>query len=239
MNERLNKIALRLQYRGDNGYGQHSWTFITDEPYLRGIACDNLLIFTKGKNIANAASHTLRSIRRTACRMTKPEYRAAVDKDVLEAIDALPDTHISRDEVIARMKKVAADFAERLGYDILTAGEDRQKGIWGEALTYYLERHRGSCTEELKWTSDTKPGSVTFRFRFATPSISIRTYEDGGRRSSMAVVEVDQPYDCIEKRNHGDWAVTETMTCNCWNMRSHALIRDIIAALEKADVLKR
>ena len=89
MKERLKKIASHLHYRGDNGYGSHAWDFIVESPYLAGLGCENLLVFTKSKNVANAAAHTLRVVRNEARRQAKPEYRKTVDRDVLAAFDEL------------------------------------------------------------------------------------------------------------------------------------------------------
>lgn len=85
---------------------------------------------------------------------------------------------MERDEFVKAIQELGAKFAEWFGCDVMSIGEDRQKGIWGETMTRFLEEKHGACTEEIKWTKENEQEGyqteVEFRFRFANPCLSIR-----------------------------------------------------------------
>lgn len=233
-NTRHQKIAIHLKYRGDNGYGSHSWDFRAESPALAEIGCDNLLVFTRSKNIGNAAAYTFRVIMDTAKSIGKGTRDESFVEKVLAAIDGLPEMHITRDEMIRRAKDVAGRFARELDCPDLEAGEDRQKGIWGEEATRQLEKEYGPCTEQLTWTSRKNGNRVGFRFRFANPVIWIDL-----KNGVYASVEIGRQYDAETKTHHGDWGVSEVMTLNCWDIRRYRLADRIIKALVEANIIRR
>lgn len=81
-----------------------------------------------------------------------------------------------RKAVIKTLQSVANALAERYGFSTMEVGEDRDKGIWGEKFTEYLEERHGECTEKIHWYKDEeskRDAYVEFRFRFASPLISV------------------------------------------------------------------
>lgn len=91
---------------------------------------------------------------------------------------------MNRQQAIRTLQIIAGNFAKRCGYTQMQVSEDRQKGIWGERLTRYLEEKYGECTADIKWF---KPGNdkdyVQFRFRFDNPVISIHFRDETGRET--------------------------------------------------------
>jgi len=117
----------------------------------------------------------------------------------------------TRDELIKLMQLIANELASEFEFDEVNIGEDRQKGIWGEEFTYYLERTYGECTKDVTYKSSDKLGRVNFRFRFVTPCISIKTYDDN-HHEVFCEVEVDKPFDCELKKHSEDdqWTITQS-----------------------------
>lgn len=96
---------------------------------------------------------------------------------------------MNREEAIKTLKGIAAAVAEKYGYTEMCIGQDRQKGIWGEEFTKFLEESvGGDCSSEINWR---KPGNeddyVEFRFRFSNPCIAIRFREND--RETLASLE--------------------------------------------------
>lgn len=52
---------------------------------------------------------------------------------------------MNRQETIKTLQQIAADIAQEMGYTEMRVGEDRQKGIWGESFTRYLEETYRYC----------------------------------------------------------------------------------------------
>ena len=46
---------------------------------------------------------------------------------------------MNRQETIKTLQQIAAEIAQEMGYTEMRVGEDRQKGVWGEGFTRYLE----------------------------------------------------------------------------------------------------
>lgn len=102
---------------------------------------------------------------------------------------------MNRDETIKVLQKAGENLARSLGFTDIVIGEDRQKGIWGENLTKYLEEKYGSCTQEIKWQdSENRNNYVEFRFRFSDPVISINTFDRGDKKQNMASIEYSDHY---------------------------------------------
>lgn len=100
---------------------------------------------------------------------------------------------MTREELIREMQGAAARIAKKYGLTEVQIGEDRQKGIWGEAFTKYLEQRDGPCTAVIRWTDGVNQyPAVMFDFRFSTPRIGIRDDDNTG---SGAFVEVDNPWN--------------------------------------------
>lgn len=94
---------------------------------------------------------------------------------------------IGRENCIKKMQKIGAEVAKELGYTEMQVGEDRQKGLWGENLTAYLEKKYGECTENIRWYAPEKPEDyVEFDFRFSDPRITIRK---DGTTGALATIE--------------------------------------------------
>ena len=156
---------------------------------------------------------------------------------------------MNREETILVLQKAAEHLARERGYTDIEIGEDRQKGIWGENLTKYLEEKFGSCTQEIKWRDpENRNNHVEFRFRFADPVISINTFDRGDKKQNMASIEYSDHYadwshydeDRIlptwrggdgEKTGHfvdyvhtGDFEASERLI---WGDKGHAYEREI------------
>lgn len=93
---------------------------------------------------------------------------------------------MSRDEFIAKVRAFAVQLAEEHECGECTVDEDRQKGIWGERMTAWLEEKcGGDCSTNVKWTGgesrkvadyDKEPRPermVELRFRFSNPCVSV------------------------------------------------------------------
>lgn len=94
------------------------------------------------------------------------------------------------------MQAAGAALAKKYGLDCMKVGEDRQKGIWGEAFTRILEEQDGECTKTIDWTNGVdKYPCVSFDFRFATPRLGMRD----ATGNVGAFVEVYWPYDSEAK----------------------------------------
>ena len=99
---------------------------------------------------------------------------------------------MNRQETIKTLQQIAADIAQEMGYTEMRVGEDRQKGIWGESFTRYLEETYGECTKEIKWFKPDAPEYLTygdnieFSFRFSSPQVCIDHRKTDG---SLAEVE--------------------------------------------------
>ena len=103
---------------------------------------------------------------------------------------------MTRDELIHEMRQAGARIAKKYGLDTMQVGQDRQKGIWGEGLTRYLEQKDGPCDFFVNWTNGVdKYPCVEFDFRFATPRLGMRD----ATGNVGAFVEVDYPWDSEAK----------------------------------------
>ena len=86
---------------------------------------------------------------------------------------------MNRQETIKTLQQIAAEIAQEMGYTEMRVGEDRQKGIWAERFTRYLEETYGECTQEIKWFKPDAPEDMTygdnieFSFRFSSPQVCI------------------------------------------------------------------
>lgn len=109
---------------------------------------------------------------------------------------------MNRQDVIKELIALTSKLAQEYNCPEYQCGEDRQKGIWGEDFTKYLENTYGECTKEFKFTSEekfmyrgyktediSKPVCcVRFRYRFASPCIAIEIYK--GQRQIFAEMEI-------------------------------------------------
>lgn len=198
----LRRLAVNIRPLGKNiSTDTFDYEFKTDVPKFVDAGLGWIFFQLKGSNINNAARHLYAFI---------TDAFDGSSEEANKAILSLPETHCSRDQLIINMYKAAEKLALAHGFTVVTTKEDRQKGIWGEELTKYLENHFGRCTEEVTWTSQEKKGKVQLRFRFASPLICIKEYDANGV-AVMASAEVSQQYT---GNYTGDWTVTETMTWN-------------------------
>jgi len=96
---------------------------------------------------------------------------------------------MNRQESIKTLQTIVNRIAQKYGYTEMVAGQDKQKGIWDEAFTNFLEEKYGDCSTEIKWF---KPGDdysyVEFRFRFSNPVIAIK-FRDDQKRETLASLE--------------------------------------------------
>ena len=127
---------------------------------------------------------------------------------------------MDRNDVIRTLQKIGAVLAEEHGFDNVDIGEDRQKGIWGEALTKKLEKECGPCTKEITWYgADRKEQHVQFRFRFANPRLCIRMPGE-----VLAELEIGD-YNYEEKKHDGNFHIAEGVF---WKDDGAALLRMLI-----------
>lgn len=116
---------------------------------------------------------------------------------------------MERSTVIAELQKLGSELALEYGCDTVQIGEDGKKGIYGEKFTELLEKEYGECTKEIKWMNDAGY-MIEFRFRFKTPCLSIR-YKNGVYGHVLAEIEIDQDWNCEERRCEGDFEIQEMM----------------------------
>lgn len=162
---------------------------------------------------------------------------------------------MNREETIQILQKAAEELARKHGYTNLQIGEDRQKGIWGERLTEYLEKTYGECTKEIKWCDpDNSNNYVEFRFRFSDPVISMGTFDRGDQRQNMASLEYSDhfadwthydeerelpSYRQTEDKKTGhfvDYVHTGEFICSerqIWGDKGHDYEREIEGVIEK------
>lgn len=99
---------------------------------------------------------------------------------------------MNRQDTIKTLQQIAAEIAQEMGYTEMKIGEDRQKGIWGESFTRYLEETYGECTQEIRWFKPDAPkdlafgDNIKFSFRFSNPKVCIDHRKTDG---SLANVE--------------------------------------------------
>lgn len=99
---------------------------------------------------------------------------------------------MNRQETIKILQQIAAEIAQEMGYTEMRIGEDRQKGIWGEKFTRFLEEEYGECTQEIRWFRPDVPKELTygdnieFLFRFSSPKVCIDHRKTDG---SLAEIE--------------------------------------------------
>lgn len=105
---------------------------------------------------------------------------------------------MNREETIYVLQRTCEALARQRGYTDIEIGEDRQKGIWGENMTKYLEETYGSCTKEFRYQDpENSSNYVEFRFRFADPVIALHTFERGDDKEQLANIEYSD--------SHADW----------------------------------
>ena len=87
---------------------------------------------------------------------------------------------MNRETFIKKLILFVSQKAKEIGYTEMLRGEDRQKGIWGEELTAFLEKETGGdCSSTIKWYNPDIKGCIKFYFRFNSPCISRWWYCDG------------------------------------------------------------
>lgn len=124
-----------------------------------------------------------------------------------------------RAEFITEVREFAERLAREYKCDEVTVDEDRQKGIWGEGMTAWLEdRCGGDCSTNVKWSGgevkvigkgekwecERPERQVEMRFRFDSPCVSV--YLD--HRKTFAELQFS---DYIDGEHSGYFALHETM----------------------------
>lgn len=98
---------------------------------------------------------------------------------------------MNRQDTIKTLQQIAAEIAQEMGYTEMRVGEDRQKGIWEEGFTRYLEETYGKCTKEIRWfkpdaQKDLAFGdNIEFSFRISNPQICIDHRETDGTLANV------------------------------------------------------
>lgn len=118
---------------------------------------------------------------------------------------------MNRESAIKTLQKMDSELAQEYGYEIMIVGEDRQKGLWGEAMTKHLEETYGECTESIKWKKDEndKEEYVEFRFRFADPVLTVR-------RPGEVLCSLELSDYCYDTKEHtGDFVLDQVMVWKC------------------------
>ena len=117
---------------------------------------------------------------------------------------------MNRKETITMLQEVGSNLALKYGFTDMEIGEDRQKGIWGEKLTAYLEEQFGECTKEIKWRSPENPNNyVEFRFRFQDPVLALNTFDRGEVKSNLASLEYSD--------HDADWTHYDELRRKSWD----------------------
>ena len=234
----LDRIKVNTAYLGLRN-GHHTFHFLPelcDLPFeerpeeLESIVCE-----MKTPSLENFA-------RRVASLLLQvdADYDKYFNKNTLEATVneflALPDTHIPFAELVKRMKKLAAELAERHGFP--DSHPTRKEGLYGKEITSRLTKEKadGSLATECYWTSKDKPGNVTFRFSFATPVISIEERAKN-HEQIMASVKIDQKYNVPKKTGEGDWSIIQAEMWNAGN-GGETLYRELVKGLRQKDIIK-
>jgi len=93
-----------------------------------------------------------------------------------------------RADFIAEVREFAEGLAKEYRCDIVTVDEDRQKGVWGEGMTKWLEEKcGGDCSTNITWDGglvktfdkgksyekERHERRVELRFRFDSPCVSV------------------------------------------------------------------
>lgn len=89
---------------------------------------------------------------------------------------------MNREDFIKRLISFGSQKAKENGYTEVLRGEDREKGIWGEEFTAFLEKEvGGDCSSTIKWYNpdNGEKDCVEFYFRFNSPCILHRWHCDG------------------------------------------------------------
>ena len=108
-----------------------------------------------------------------------------------------------RAEIIKRTQEIGNKLAINYRFTKVSTQEDRQKGIWGEATTEYLEEKYGECTTEIRWEHPNFPNFyVEFDFRFADPRLAVHF------GNIMASVEISD-FNNETKENDDNWKISE------------------------------
>lgn len=98
---------------------------------------------------------------------------------------------MNRQDTIKTLQQIAAEIAQEMGYTEMRVGEDRQKGIWEEGFTRYLEETYGKCTKEIRWFKPDAPkdlafgDNIEFSFRISNPQICIDHRETDGTLANV------------------------------------------------------
>ena len=103
---------------------------------------------------------------------------------------------MNRNELINACNSILKTMATKYGFNYLVETEDRQKGIWGESFTEFLENTVGECTKGYLIFKDKDHMNkydpyLEFRYRFSDPCISYNFYEekDGIKVQCLASLE--------------------------------------------------
>ena len=114
---------------------------------------------------------------------------------------------MNRESAIKTLQKMGSELAKEYGYEVMLVGEDRQKGLWGESMTKYLEETYGECTKSIKWKKDEndKEEYVEFDFRFANPRLTVK--KPGEVLCSLELSD----YNYETKEHTGDFVLDEIM----------------------------
>ena len=147
--------------------------------------------------------------------------------------------HDDRNEVVKRLQEYAAQLAAEYGYTDMHVGEDRQKGVWGEAFTAWLEKQEGGpCATEIHWYQDGNTKNyVEFRFWFETPcvSVSCNNRETFCEISVSDVVKRDEA-DQIVRNEDGSWKKDRVFRPNhvtAWGQGCLEIANRMVSDIEK------
>lgn len=136
---------------------------------------------------------------------------------------------ISRDDFIKSLKSFMIKKAEELNLTVFEQGEDRQKGVWGEKFTEFLEKQVGGdcATTIIIRDENDRRRYLEFRFIFSNPCIAYNWYEGNSQCmvsfefSNTEYVDSDEVYendgmfhkkgDKIKKEITVDWKIIQVM----------------------------
>lgn len=132
---------------------------------------------------------------------------------------------ITREVADRFINEIASELAKEYNCKNFFVGEDRQKGIWSEEFTKFLEAQHGQCTEQIKFTgyNDDYIISVETRYKFSSPAVCIRFKNRHVKSEDLAEM-------CLSGYNPDkqDWSSEYHISdFQCFNSRGLDLAQDL------------
>lgn len=137
---------------------------------------------------------------------------------------------MNREETVKYIKEVADRISNKYGFCLVSMGEDRQKGIWGEKMTQFLEGKYGDCSTKIIWYKDDDTRCnhhLEFRYRFSNPVLTLYNYN--GNKEVMGNIEFSS-YDCETKQHTDNYYLSQCLSFG--GKEGLALVNELITEFE-------